>query len=893
MVIEEENVLHDLNLEICKLVDEKQLMYCVKNPYLCGAIRMGIYNLLIALHFEPHIKARSLTSQEFIIPLSSLLRNNILLRSQNSIEQQQMYATTTYIPAMENFLAVRPKLIKEEDFKIERERKLLVPPLFNVTSLKEYVMNSLTDAIEKSSRHLRDPVGGTYANWLVPILQLVDALLVMGSLEVNDIQQLLRLVDPTSFGLETDVDFDEGLLQMKLDEPVKLQLCHVLQHLCNYQLQYRIEGIIAFSEEFVGRLQSDQKRRYNVLKESSLPPALMAKKTREFRCPAKDQMQALMDFKRDSDETTFGHEDMQEEIKDMLKNFHANILILQQVLETNHDLYKTSSVPKINELDRNEQISLFSRLLEIAIRHAIKKKTDDTLIDNIDKQLVWKPGKTLCEVIKATVIKWGRQTHINDPNLIREMFKLIYNQYDGIGEISQSLERTYIINEKSVPDITSLLRKLSIVRALLTVQMDADEEEIMISCLNDIMDNRIFYQHPDLMRSLCVHETVMAIMVNRLNKSKQEQTSMSSMNDMDGLTQTNEAGENQEIHLPKEDKVELVTTCCKFLSYFCRTSRHNQRAMFEHLSYLLENSSMLLSRPSLRGSAPLDVASASVMDNNELALALRESHLEKIASYLSRCGTTRNEELFLQGYHDIGWDPVDGERFLDFLKFCVWVNGDTVEENADLVVRLLIRRPDCLGPALRGEGGGLLKAIREGIAQSLYIARRQNPDDPVIQAAYQEIIEDESMHNLNEEYDRLQVRLPYEDDEEYIDLGAAELSFYAILVELLGRCAPSEETIKMGKPNAIRAKSILKSLVSMHDLEGVLGLKFLLPNENSMPPGLQPAHKMSIILFLERVYGIPDQETFFRLIEDAFLPDIRSATILDMAAIAESDMALA
>ncbi len=80
-----------------------------------------------------------------------------------------------------------------------------------------------------------------------------------------------------------------------------------------------------------------------------------------------------------------------------------------------------------------------------------------------------------------------------------------------------------------------------------------------------------------------------------------------------------------------------------------------------------------------------------------------------------------------------------------------FVLGDTVEENADLVVRLLIRRPDCLGPALRGEGGGLLKAIREGIAQSLYIARRQNPDDPIIQAAYQEIIDDESMHNLNEE----------------------------------------------------------------------------------------------------------------------------------------------
>lgn len=74
-----------------------------------------------------------------------------------------------------------------------------------------------------------------------------------------------------------------------------------------------------------------------------------------------------------------------------------------------------------------------------------------------------------------------------------------------------------------------------------------------------------------------------------------------------------------------------------------------------------------------------------------------------------------------------------------------------MEENADLVVRLLIRRPDCLGPALRGEGGGLLKAIREGIAQSLYIARRQDPDDPVVEAAYQEIINDESMHNLSED----------------------------------------------------------------------------------------------------------------------------------------------
>ena len=105
---------------------------------------------------------------------------------------------------------------------------------------------------------------------------------------------------------------------------------------------------------------------------------------------------------------------------------------------------------------------------------------------------------------------------------------------------------------------------------------------------------------------------------------------------------------------------------------------------------------------------------------------------------MSRCGLQSNSELVEKGYPDLGWDPVEGERYLDFLRFCVWVNGmsllvalfsiseikrgillfafifcqgESVEENANLVIRLLIRRPECLGPALRGEGEGLLRAI--------------------------------------------------------------------------------------------------------------------------------------------------------------------------------------
>lgn len=36
----------------------------------------------------------------------------------------------------------------------------------------------------------------------------------------------------------------------------------------------------------------------------------------------------------------------------------------------------------------------------------------------------------------------------------------------------------------------------------------------------------------------------------------------------------------------------MVASCCRFLCYFCRISRHNQKALFDHLTYLLENSSV-------------------------------------------------------------------------------------------------------------------------------------------------------------------------------------------------------------------------------------------------------------------------------------------------------------
>ena len=41
------------------------------------------------------------------------------------------------------------------------------------------------------------------------------------------------------------------------------------------------------------------------------------------------------------------------------------------------------------------------------------------------------------------------------------------------------------------------------------------------------MDNKVFFQHPDLMRQLCMHETVMQLMVNTLNKAQLQQQASS------------------------------------------------------------------------------------------------------------------------------------------------------------------------------------------------------------------------------------------------------------------------------------------------------------------------------------------------------------------------------
>ncbi|XP_066402897.1 ryanodine receptor 2 [Molothrus aeneus] len=839
---------------LCSHVDESQLLYAIENKYMPGLLRAGYYDLLIDIHLNTYATARLMMNNEFIVPMTDETKSITLFPDENKKHGLPGIGLSTSLRPRMQFSSPSFVSISSECFQFS--------PEFPLEILKAKTIEMLTEAVQEGSLHVRDPVGGSTEFLFVPLIKLFYTLLIMGIFHNEDLKHILQLIEPRVFkeamSQEDEIDFSEkefssdelkseegeeetrgeqmpkeGLLQMKLPEPVKLQMCHLLQYLCDCQVRHRIEAIVAFSDDFVAKLQENQRFRYNeVMQALNMSAALTARKTKEFRSPPQEQINMLLNFKDDKNDCP-----CPEEIRDQLLDFHED-LMTHCGIELDED----------GTLDGNSDSTIRGRLLYLMEKVTyLKKKQDEKTVDEEEKT-----SSTLQQLISDTMVRWAQESVIEDPELVRAMFVLLHRQYDGIGGLVRALPKTYTINSVSVEDTINLLASLGQIRSLLSVRMGKEEEKLMIRGLGDIMNNKVFYQHPNLMRALGMHETVMEVMVNVLG-----------------------GGESKEITFPK-----MVANCCRFLCYFCRISRQNQKAMFDHLSYLLENSSVGLASPSMRGSTPLDVAAASVMDNNELALALREPDLEKVVRYLAGCGLQSCPLLICKGYPDIGWNPVEGERYLDFLRFAVFCNGESVEENANVVVRLLIRRPECFGPALRGEGGnGLLAAMEEAIQ----ISEDRTRDGPSPSNGSSKTLEIE------------------EQEDDTIHMGNAIMTFYAALIDLLGRCAPEMHLIHAGKGEAIRIRSILRSLIPLEDLVGVISIAFHMPTiakdgtvvEPDMSAGFCPDHKAAMVLFLDRVYGIEDQDFLLHLLEVGFLPDLRAAASLDTAALSATDMALA
>ncbi|XP_046711318.1 ryanodine receptor 3-like [Silurus meridionalis] len=837
---------------LCSHLDQSQLLYIIDNQYLSGMLRQGFYDVLISIHLETAKAAQLMMNNEFIIPITAETCSIRLFLNTTKRHQSPGVGLST---------SLKPRLsFASPCFVTPKRDQYLYSPEIPLDVLREKAISMLTEAVQGGGDHIRDPVGGSVEYQFVPILGLISTLLTMGVLTSQDVHKILLLIEPRIFGEQKADKTSEatkkegmteaeekaveagkeeatdtkqpikGLLEKKLPESVKLQMCKLLRYFCDCELKHRIEAIVSFSDSFVSKLQYNQKFRYSELMLAlNMSAAVTAKKTKEFRSPPQEQINILLTFSMGKDCPC--PEDIQEELYD----FHSELRL-------------HCGIP-IEEEKEDQDISIKGRLMSLV--NKIKGQPHKAEEKPTKKEQAI--PSNLRELISQTMVSWAQESHIQDPELVRAMFGLLRRQYDSIGELLFAMRKTYTISAASVHDTIHLLASLGQIRSLLSVRMGKEEEQLMIDGLSDIMNNKVFYQHPNLMRVLGMHETVMEVMVNVLG-----------------------GGKSQEIAFPK-----MVASCCRFLCYFCRISRQNQKAMFDHLSYLLENSSVGLASPSMRGSTPLDVAASSVMDNNSLALALEEPDLSKVVMYLAGCGLQSCPMLLAKGYPDIGWNPIEGERYLSFLRFTVFVNGESVEENSSVVVKLLIRRPECFGPALRGEGGnGLLAAMKEAIKIS---------ETPALDlsSTTQGLVSDTSTDD--------------EEEEEVVHMGNAIMSFYSALIDLLGRCAPEMHLINKGKGEALRIRAILRSLVPTEDLVGIISIPLRMPvvnkdgsvTEPDMSACFCPDHKAPMVLFLDRVYGIEDQTFLLHLLEVGFMPDLRSAASLDTEALRTTETALA
>lgn len=60
----------------------------------------------------------------------------------------------------------------------------------------------------------------------------------------------------------------------------------------------------------------------------------------------------------------------------------------------------------------------------------------------------------------------------------------------------------------------------------------------------------------------------------------------------------------------------------------------------------------------------------------DMSLSVSLNLALQVVQYLAGCGLQSCVMLVRKGYPDIGWNPVEGERYLDFLRFAVFCNGD-------------------------------------------------------------------------------------------------------------------------------------------------------------------------------------------------------------------------
>ncbi|NXW31027.1 RYR3 protein, partial [Phaetusa simplex] len=249
---------------------------------------------------------------------------------------------------------------------------------------------------------------------------------------------------------------------------------------------------------------------------------------------------------------------------------------------------------------------------------------------------------TLKELISQTMVRWSQEDQIQDPELVRLMYTLLRRQYDSIGELLQALRKAYTISAASVKDTINLLAALGQIRSLLSVRMGKEEELLMINGLGYGINIILFLS---LCKAFCY-----------VSKSFH----FRSWRKIAALLKCR--------YVPE---ILIFTDICKMAPTdpFCSIKFVEGNEVSPQPPLLQAKHAQLpqpllislgLQTPHQPGSSPLDT--------------LQHLSVPLVVTYLAGCGLQSCPVLLAKGYPDIGWNPIEGERYLSFLRFAVFVN---------------------------------------------------------------------------------------------------------------------------------------------------------------------------------------------------------------------------
>lgn len=245
---------------LCSHVDEAQLLYAIQNKYMPGLLRTGYYDLLIDIHLSGYATARLMMNSEYIVPMTPETKSITLFPDEKkkhglpgiglstSLQPRMRFSSPNFVGSVSGNHSNGVAAAAAGDC-------FQYSPEFPLETLKSRTMEMLTEAVREGSLHVRDPVGGSTEFLFVPLIKLFYTLLIMGVFHNGDLKTILQLIEPSVFsqesGLEGGADGPEaeescgrgrlegggaeehglrgkmpkgGLLQMKLPEPVKLQV---------------------------------------------------------------------------------------------------------------------------------------------------------------------------------------------------------------------------------------------------------------------------------------------------------------------------------------------------------------------------------------------------------------------------------------------------------------------------------------------------------------------------------------------------------------------------------------------------------------------------------------------------------------------------------------------